>query len=391
MRRSFARTFILIPGSRGVRRAGRPAMPKKDVRYAVVGLGWFAQEGVLPAFATAKRSSLAAIVSDDPEKLAVLAKRYDVPNAVDYDGYDALLSSGEIDAVYLVVPNAQHLDFAVRTLNAKIPLLLEKPMAVTEAECRALLDAAGKTPLMVAYRLHFEPANLAALAAVRAGKIGALRSFHSTFTMQVDDGNTRLRPSSEGGGPLFDIGTYCINAARTLFEAEPEEVMAFAASPKGDERFAETHEQVSATLRFPGDRLASFQVGFGASKVSRYTILGTEGRVTLDPAYSFSQGLKLELEVGDKRTRRSFPKRDQVSPEISYFSKCIQTKKKPEPGALEGLLDVRVIEALELSIDTGRPITLPAAPHEPRPTPAQEAHAPAHPKVKLVNAEPAHG
>src|SRR5678816_3737152 len=126
-------------------------MPKRLVRYAVVGCGHIAQVAVLPAFGNARRNSkLAAIVSGDPVKREQLAKKYGVPTAVDYPHYDALLKSGEIDAVYIALPNSLHAEYAERAARAGVPVLCEKPMAVTEAQCELMAKAArdGRVRLM---------------------------------------------------------------------------------------------------------------------------------------------------------------------------------------------------------------------------------------------------
>src|SRR5262249_12284847 len=153
----------------------------KKVHYAVVGLGWFAQEAVLPAFAQAADSSeLAALVSGSAEKARELGDKYGVP-VYDYDGYDRLLAGGGIDAVYIVLPNAVHRDYTVRAATAGVHVLCEKPMAHTVADCarmRQACDEAG-VKLMIAYRLHFEEGNLQAIETLRSGKIGDPRAFSS--------------------------------------------------------------------------------------------------------------------------------------------------------------------------------------------------------------------
>ncbi len=119
---------------------------RKQVRYAVVGLGHIAQVAVLPAFANARRNSrLVALVSGDPVKRQALSEKYGVATACGYDGYDALLASGEIDAVYIALPNALHADYAIRAARAGMHVLCEKPMAVTEAECEQMAGAARAT------------------------------------------------------------------------------------------------------------------------------------------------------------------------------------------------------------------------------------------------------
>ena len=126
---------------------------------------------------------------------------------------------------------------------------------------------------MTGYRLHFEDGNLAAIQAAHSGEIGTAKLFTSVHTMQIDPGNVRL-DLSLGGGPLEDIGIYCLNAARYIFKAEPEEVTAFAIRSK-DRRFNEVPEAVSAILRFPQNRLGTFLCGFGESRVSEYQVIGT--------------------------------------------------------------------------------------------------------------------
>ncbi|HYC78163.1 MAG TPA: Gfo/Idh/MocA family oxidoreductase, partial [Planctomycetota bacterium] len=235
----------------------------EKVRYAVVGQGYIAQAAILPAFKHAKNSELAALVSDDPVKLRELGRKYDVAGLYDYRQYDQLLWSEEIDAVFIALPNDMHRDFSVRAAEAGVHVLCEKPMALSEEDCEAMIAAAEDhdVRLMIGYRLHFEEANLRAIEIVQNGEIGEPRYFSSCFSMQVEAGNIRVT-AARGGGPLWDIGVYCINAARYLFRDEPIEVQAFAEN-NGEARFAETPEAVAATLRFPGARLASFVCSFG--------------------------------------------------------------------------------------------------------------------------------
>src|SRR5918911_3851553 len=134
-------------------------MPKRLIRYAVVGCGHIAQVAVLPAFGNARRNSkLVAIVSGDPEKREQLKKKYEVERAIDYPQYDELLRSGDIDAVYIALPNSMHAEYTERAARAGVHVLCDKPMAVTEAECSRMARAAreARVKLMIAYRLHFE-------------------------------------------------------------------------------------------------------------------------------------------------------------------------------------------------------------------------------------------
>jgi len=265
----------------------------KQVRYAVVGLGHIAQVAVLPAFAHAENSELAALVSDDGEKLEKLGRRYKVKSRFSYDRFDECLQSGDIDAVYVSLPNHLHRSYSERAARAGVHILCEKPMAVTEDDCRSMIRVAEENgvKLMVAYRLHFEEANLRVIDLVQSGKLGDARLFDSVFTMQVKEGDIRLSPRELGGGTLYDIGIYCINAVRNIYGAEPMEVMAFS-SNNGDPRFGQCEEMTSAILRFPGrERLASFTCSFGAADVGSYRVVGTQGDVVMDPAYEYAEPL----------------------------------------------------------------------------------------------------
>ncbi|HKB69262.1 MAG TPA: Gfo/Idh/MocA family oxidoreductase [Thermoanaerobaculia bacterium] len=364
----------------------------KKVRYAVVGLGYIAQAAVLPAFEHAANSELAALVSDDPEKLKKLGRKYSVEHRRSYADYDALLASGEIDAVYIALPNSMHREYAVRAAQAGVHVLCEKPMAVTEGECRDMIRAAAQANvrLMVAYRLHFDAANLAAVNAVESGTIGEPRIFDSVFTMQVrDEGNIRLKRGM-GGGTLYDIGIYCINAARYLFRSEPEEVAAFSGS-SDDPRFSEVDEMTSAMLRFPGARLAGFSCSFGAADSGAYDLVGTEGRLRLDPAYEYAAQMTLTTAARGKTSRRTFAKRDQFGPELVYFSDCVRGERDPEPDGREGLADVRVIRALYESARTKKPMRLDAFEKDTRPEPDQEIRRKGIREPKFVHAEPPGG
>jgi predicted dehydrogenase len=374
----------VISKDKPAKRASSTGKPK--IRYAVVGLGYIAQVAVLPTFAKAKNSKLVALVSGDPTKLKKLSKKYEVPLTYSYDEYDDCLKSGEVDAVYIALPNSMHRDYTVAACRAGIHVLCEKPMAVTESECEDMIRAASENDvkLMIAYRLHFEEANLKAVELAQSGKLGDLRVFNSVFTMQVKKGDIRLKKDL-GGGTLYDIGIYCINAARYIFQAEPLEVTAFSAN-NGEERFEEVDEMTSAILRFPDERLAAFTSSFGAADISAYQVVGTEGHLRVDPAYEFAEALKHHLTIKGKTRERTFPKRDQFAPELLYFSDCILTGKTPEPSGKEGLADVRIIRALYQSASTGEPIKLAPFERKTRPTIEQEIHEPPVKKPELVRA-----
>ena len=345
------------------------AEERETVRYAVVGLGHIAQVAVLPAFEHAENSELAALVSGDETKRRELAERWNVDRTADYEGYDELLESGAVDAVYVALPNHLHREYTVCAAERGVHVLCEKPMAVTEDECREMIEAChdNEVRLMVAYRLHFEEANMEVAGIVRSGAVGEPRFMESSFGLSVAADDVRLAPVEEGGGPVYDLGVYCINASRYLFRDEPVEVVARSASRSGDARFEDVPEMVSAVLRFPDDRIASFTCSFGSSDVEAYRVMGTEGEVRMDPAFGYASRLAYEVRKGHDVRRKEFPKRDQFAPELIHFSNCVLQGLDPEPDGNEGLADVRIVEAIHASARTGQVVPLEAPEPQERP------------------------
>lgn len=332
----------------------------RRIRYAVVGLGHIAQVAVLPAFRNAARNSdLVTLVSGDNKKLRATAARYGLTTTYDYDHYDQLLASGIVDAVYLTVPNHLHRSFVERTLKAGVHVLCEKPLGLTVRDCRAMVRTVtrSKAKLMVAYRLHFDPANLKMVDLIRTGRLGEVRIVHSLFTQDVRSGDTRLK-ADIGGGPLLDIGIYCINAARYLFQAEPTEVFAMSATSR-DRRFREVDEMHGIVMRFPGERLATFLSSFGASNRAEFDIVGTLGSARLEASYKYSTDREARIIVGPNSQKIRYPQSDQFGPQLLYFSDCIIHNRTPEPSAIEGLIDVEIIDALHRSAKHGRTVVLP--------------------------------
>jgi glucose-fructose oxidoreductase len=346
----------------------RGSRGRRKVRYALVGLGDIAQRAVLPAFARSTRNSvLSAVVSGDPAKREKLARQSPGVRAVGYEGFDALLASGEIDAIYVALPNHLHRDYTVRAASAGVHVLCEKPLAMTADDCQQMIDAAaaGGVKLMTAYRLRFEPANLHAAELARGESLGEVRWFDAAYSQQVEKGNVRLDPE-RSGGPLYDIGIYCIHAARMVFGDEPCEVSGVA-DAGADPRFSDVPECFSGVLRFSGGRLASFTCSFGATKVSAFRVAGTKGELLVEPAFDHDAALGHRLTIANRTRRRSFPRHDQFAPELLHFSDCVLHDTEPEPSGRMGQADVRIIEALRLSAETGAPVSI-SKPSQETPT-----------------------
>ena len=363
--------------------------PKKKIRYAVVGLGHIAQAAVLPAFQHARKNSeLVALVSGDDKKLQKLGAKYKAKIQCHYSMYEELLDSGEVDAVYIATPNSYHQHFTEIAAKHKIHVLCEKPMSLTAEQCRSMIQATkdNNVKLMIAYRLHFEAANLRASELAQSGKIGELKVFNSVFTMQVRDRKNIRLDREMGGGTPYDIGIYCINAARYIFRDEPIEVFATSVN-SGDPRFEEVDEITAAILRFPKERIATFTTSFGAASTSYYEIVGTEGRIRLEHAYDYAQEMELKItNKKQKTTSKLYPKRDQFGPELLYFSNCILNNEQPEPNGLEGLADVQIINTLMDSAEAGEALSIPQIHKKARPTSKQKITKPGISEPKPIHA-----
>lgn len=340
----------------------------RKVRYAVVGIGWISQTAFLPGVEHTGNSEVVAFVSGHDEKAARVGEKYGVSALYSYDEYDDLLASGTVDAVYLATPNFDHVDLAVRTLRAGLHLLLEKPMAVSVAQCEEIIAASEESgaKLMVAYRLHHEPGTLKAFEVARSGRLGQLRYFNSSFSQPVNYQNHRAK-NGYWAGPVPDMGPYPINTVRNLFASEPVEVSALGVRTD-PERFRDFDDQVIVNLKFSGERLATMVMSYSGADTEDYRVVGTLGDLYSSPAFGMNQGMKHTVTVGKSKSEENFPKTDHFGGELKYFSECILNDRRPEADGEEGLLDIRVIAAVERALQTGEPQTLEPYMRRRRPT-----------------------
>ena len=152
----------------------------------------------------------------------------------------------------------------------------------------------------------------------------------------------------------------------------------------GAARVAEIDESTGALLRFDGGRVAAFVTSFNAADVGSYRIVGTKGDIHVNPAYEYAEGLAYELTVDGKTTRRRVGKRDQFAPELLYFSDCIRKNRQPEPSGEEGRQDVRIVQALYRSAESGKAVHIPPFRAARQPTGRQRIKRPGIPKPSLV-------
>jgi predicted dehydrogenase len=358
------------------------ATNSKKIRYAVVGAGNIAQVAVLPAFTHAKNNSeLVAIISGDAEKRTELSRKYDLQLTGPYEDLERILREGQIDAVYIATPNALHRQVALRAAALGVHVLCEKPLAPTVQECEQIKAAcdSAQVKLMIAYRLHFEEGTLKAIDLVKSGKIGDPRLFESVFGHTVRPGDIRTR-ADLAGGAMYDLGVYCVNAARNLFQEEP--LLVFASSQMKDG----TDDTTTALLHFPHGRLAHFTVSNSIAGVSSYRVVGTEGDLRVEPAYEYTDKIEHHLTIDAKTSSTSFGKRDQFAPELEYFSSCILDNRAPEPDAEEAIDDIRVVEAVLKSAETGAPVPLAPRQRVRRPSLSQQSKKRAVSKQETIHA-----
>lgn len=323
------------------------------VRYAVVGAGWISQIAFLPGVDLTGNSKTTALVSGNREASERLAKFYDIENVFSYDQYDEMLAADVVDAVYIALPNSMHADYAIRAAKAGKHVIVEKPLAISVAECEAMIAAANAAGvfLMTAYRLHNEPGTVHALELIRSGAIGDPRLFTSLFSFQAGTDNHRLK-ASNWGGPLQDIGIYCLNAVRHVFADEPFEVTAVR-NHVDDPRFKEVEESFAATMMFPKGRVAQFAASFGAEQLDMYRIAGTKGEIAVERAFDFQSPTIVRLTRGSEVIEHEFEQTDQFAGQTAYFSDCIKDGVAPEADGAEGLADVAILLALEKAAKTG--------------------------------------
>lgn len=331
---------------------------KDKVRYAVVGGGQISQQAFMPGIARTDNSELGALVTGDPVKADELAGKYKI-KAWSYDEYEALLRSGEIDAVYVATPNAHHTPYVIAALEAGIHVLLEKPVAASldDAEQIMAVQKRSAAKLMVAYRLHHEPGMVEMVTRAQKGDFGDLRFFASSFAQNVAEANSRGH-NGYWGGPVPDMGTYPLNAVRNLFGEEPTSVHAVGMKTAGRE--FNFHDTVAVTLQFPGDRVAQFTVSYATAPAERFTLVGTKATIDASPCFMFGPkiGISYVETTAEGSKTHSFDPVEQFGNETQYFSHCILNDLQPEADAEEGWLDMRVLAAVEQALETGQTIVL---------------------------------
>ena len=341
---------------------GNPYLPEpvgQRMRWAIVGLGTFAVGQVIPGFVDASKSRMTAFISGNADKARKIGGPYGVANIYSYDNYDAIADDPEIDCVYIALPVGLHAEYTIRALNAGKHVLCEKPMASTSAECEAMIAAAQRNNrrLGVAYRIHFEPTNIAAKRRIDEGDLGMLRHIRCDHGFDADPAwpphKWRLEKTLAGGGSMFDIGIYGLNTSLMMIENDrPVSASALYAFSKEDPRFSEVEGGMDWRLT-----MASGAIVTGSSSycyrpyTSRQHYLGSEASAEMQPATTYyDNSLTISGDGPATKVGTALPIA-QFPAQIDGFTEAVREERPHRTPGEMGLRDIRIVEALYRSAD----------------------------------------
>src|ERR1700723_553607 len=307
---------------------------KKKVGFAVVGLGAIAQSSILPAFAHCKCAKLVALVGSDEKKTAQLAKQFHAENRYRSDQYAVCLANPEISAVYIATPPGAHAGLTIQAAQAGKHVLCEKPLAAKLADSTAMVEACRKNGvlLMTAYRKFFEPSTLYLKQMIQRGDLGRIDVIHTAFS-ELHLPNVSLPwmldSKMAGGGPLMDLGVYCVNTTRWLVGENPVEVSAQSWA-RDTVTFWDVEEAISFRLQFPSGLVVQGSSSYGAVLSSFIYVQGTKGWASLTPAFPFDEVRRLTGKIGKRAIDRKFAIVDEFGRVIKEFAAAIQSRRPVE-------------------------------------------------------------
>jgi len=356
-RRKFIKKMALgttALGLTGVSFSNCFAQNKKDkIGVALVGLGHYSKHLLVPAFEFTEHCYLAGIVTGSPEKAKKWQQLHQIPdqNIYDYDNFDSIANNDAIDVVYIVLPPFMHKEFTIRAANAGKHVWCEKPMAMTEEECAAMIKAcqANKRQLTIGYRMQHEPNTQEIIRFGKEKTFGAVQHVSAAAGFNAnwenEKGNWRLE-RDKGGGAMYDMGVYCLNAARYATGEEP--VAVFAQEFNRDPIvFAKADMTTSFQLEFPSGAIANCVTSIGMN-VNYLNVTATEGWYNLSPFQKYD-GIKGVTSKG--RLDQVIPNQQAQQMDDDALA-ILQNKAALVPGE-DGLKDIRLVEAIRLSAQKG--------------------------------------
>jgi xylose dehydrogenase (NAD/NADP) len=331
----------------------------ETLRLAVVGYGSFATDFAVPAIRRAEPTELTVVVSrSEPDHL-------DGCRCIDYESYREGVAQDAYDAVYVSTPNALHVPHAATAADLGKPALVEKPMAATTAGCDRLTGAFDRAdvPLMVAYRTQLDPVIRGIKRLVSNGEVGTPKVVTSSFSfsMDTDEAGWRLVEELAGGGALTDVGVYPINTIRYVLDEDPTTVTASIRHPGPP--FDSIERSAHVQLEF-SQCTALISASFDAAFDSFLRIVGTEGVLELNPAYTSDGDRRLVLTSGDQRTSWAPTYTDELVETFAYFASRVLDDRPVEPDGRDGWTDLRVVAAAYESAELGSPVVLTSGPED---------------------------
>jgi len=315
------------------------------VGWCIIALGRISMGHFMPGVKMSQSGKIVALVSGHRDKAEKQAALYGVPASAiyNYENMDAIRDNKEIDAVYIALPNSMHAEYTLRSAKAGKHVLCEKPMATSVADAKSMIDAcrAANKKLMIAYRCQYDPLHMKAIELIRSGQIGQVQAIESAFGFNCQPGEWRLDRKLAGGGPLMDVGIYCLNASRYLTGEEPHEIKAFSSVIDHDGRFETVEENVSWTMKFPSGIVTACNTTYGGSMTGYFRVHGAKGSIDMLPAFNYD-GMHLTAQIG--RTQKIddlSTDRDPIefTREADHFADCIWNNKTPKTPGEEGLRD----------------------------------------------------
>jgi predicted dehydrogenase len=330
---------------------------ERKVGYCVIGLGTIADHFMRGVLATSN-SQITGLVSGHRDKAERIAAQYGVPKSsiYSYEDMDKIRDNKAIDAVYVALPNSMHAEYTIRSAKAGKHVLCEKPMSTTVSEAEAMIAACkdAHVQLMIAYRLHYEPLHLKAVKLIKDGALGRVGTINGAFGFNAAPGAWRLNKTLAGGGSVFDVGIYVLNASRYLTGEEPTGFTAVASTIDQDGRFATVEENVSWTTRFPSGTLATGSSTYGTQMPGYFKVFASKGWLTMEPAFNYD-GLRLKAQywggakgAPDVVIDEANPEKDPThfTREANHFSECVLRNQRPRSPGEEGLRDMKYIYAI---------------------------------------------
>jgi predicted dehydrogenase len=333
-----------------------PAQERK-LGIALVGLGTYSEKQLAPALKETTYCYFAGVVSGSAEKREKWRVQYNLKenNLYSYENFDEIRSNMDIDIVYVVLPNAHHAEYVIRAAKAGKHVICEKPMATSAEDCHRMIQACKEAAvkLSIGYRLHFDPLNQEVMRLGQNKVFGSIERIDAEHSMDVGDKHQwRVSKGLAGGGPLMDLGIYCIQGAIYTAGELPTAVTASFHHTTDPDKFSDVEEGIEWEMAFPDGIKAFCKCSYnGEGDLLRATAVN--GWFELQPAYAYN-GLKGKTSEGVM----TVPSVNQQAAQMDDFALCVQTNTETRVPGEMGLRDVRILQAIYESAQTGKTVDL---------------------------------